>query len=200
MKVLVISANSLPSAPSGPAYIAGAALAAGHTVETFEALFAHDLEADLKQQIKSFKPDVVAVSIRLVHAYMIDESAEHGTKHLDLRGRVKQIVDCVRENSDAHIVLGGPGFNYYGLDWLEYLNLDYGIRGEAELSFPQYLDALQERGDIYRVPGCVYRENGHFVKVPREYIEDMDAAAYPAYQLFDLKLYAEHGISPAIVN
>ena len=200
MKVLVISANSLPSAPSGPAYIAGAALAAGHTVETFEALFAHDLEADLKQQIKSFKPDVVAVSIRLVHAYMIDESAEHGTKHLDLRGRVKQIVDCIRENSDAHIVLGGPGFNYYGLDWLEYLNLDYGIRGEAELSFPQYLDALQERGDIYRVPGCVYRENGHFVKVPREYVEDMDAAAYPAYQLFDLKLYAEHGISPAIVT
>ena len=43
MKVLTISANTLPSAPSGPAYVAGAALAAGHKVEVFETLFAQDL-------------------------------------------------------------------------------------------------------------------------------------------------------------
>jgi hypothetical protein len=33
MKVLIISANTLPASPTGPAYIAGAALAAGHQVE-----------------------------------------------------------------------------------------------------------------------------------------------------------------------
>ena len=35
MKILIISANTLPAAPSGPAYVAGAALSAGHTVEIF---------------------------------------------------------------------------------------------------------------------------------------------------------------------
>ncbi len=35
MKVLIISANFLPASPSGPAYIAGAALEAGHDVEVF---------------------------------------------------------------------------------------------------------------------------------------------------------------------
>ena len=32
MKVLIISANTVPSAPSGPAYVAGAALESGYAV------------------------------------------------------------------------------------------------------------------------------------------------------------------------
>ncbi len=111
MKVLIISANTLPASPSGPAYIAGAALAAGHTVEVFEALFAEDLTGELVLQINNFNPDVVGISIRLVHGFVLDERAEFGTKHLDLRVRVKEIVDCIRRISDAQIVLGGPGFN-----------------------------------------------------------------------------------------
>ena len=156
MKVLIISANTLPSAPSGPAYVAGAAIEAGHTVKVFETLFAQDLISELERQITNFSPDVVGISIRLVHGFVIDESAEFGTKHLDLRVRVKEIVDCIRRISDVHIVLGGPGFNYYGPNWLEYLNLDYGIRGEAEVSFPQYLKRLEEGEDIHSVPGCVF--------------------------------------------
>ena len=200
MKVLIISANTLPSAPSGPAYVAGAALAAGHTVEVFEALFAQDLIKDLEKQITNFAPDVVGISIRLVHGFVIDESAEFGTKHLDLRVRVKEIVDCIKRTSDAHIVLGGPGFNYYGPDWLEYLNLDYGIRGEAEIAFPLFLQKLEQGGDISSVPGCVFRKDGNFVKVPRELVDNLDDTAFPAYELFDLEKYYEHGISPAIVT
>ena len=45
MKILIISANTLLTSPSGPAYVAGAALKAGHTVEVFESLFAEDLDA-----------------------------------------------------------------------------------------------------------------------------------------------------------
>jgi hypothetical protein len=200
MKILIISANTLPSAPSGPAYVAGAALDAGHTVEVFEALFAQDLVGELEQQITSFNPDVVGISIRLVHGYLLEEDVEFGTKHVDLRIRVKEIVDCVKGISDAKIVLGGPGFNYYGPDWLEYLNLDYGIRGEADISFPMYLHKLEMGEDVHSVPGCVYREGDQFVKVPRELVENLDATPFPAYQLFDLDKYYEHDISPAIVT
>jgi radical SAM superfamily enzyme YgiQ (UPF0313 family) len=200
MKVLIISANTFPAAPSGPAYVAGAALAAGHQVEVFDALFAQDLTGELESKINSFSPDVVAVSIRLVSVFILDDSAEFGTKHFDLRVEVKEIVDCIRRVSDAKIVIGGPGFNYYGPDWLEYLNLDYGIRGEGEVSFPLYLDKLQQGEDIHNVPGCVYRVDGRFVKVPRELVANLDATAFPAYELFDLDKYYEHGISPAIVT
>jgi hypothetical protein len=200
MKILIISENTLPSAPSGPAYIAGAALEAGHTVRVFETLFAHDLIGDLERQITNFSPDVIGVSLRLVHGFVIDESAEFGTKHLDLRVRVKEIVECIRRISDARIVLGGPGFNYYGPNWLEYLNLDYGIRGEAEISFPQYLKRLEAGEDIYSVPGCVFRKGEHIVKTPRKLVDNLDATAFPAYELFDLNKYYERGISPAIVT
>ena len=198
MRVLIISANTLPSAPSGPAYVAGAALKAGHTVQVFEALFAQDLVGELKEQIVSFNPDVVGISIRLVHGFVIDENAAFGTKHIDLRVRVKEIVDCIRRTSDAYIVLGGPGFNYYGPDWLEYLDVDYGIRGEAEFSFPRFLEQLDRERDFHRVPGCVFRWEGHVVKVPRQREDNLDAAALPAYELFDLDKYDEYGISPAI--
>ena len=58
---------------------------------------------------------------------------------------------------------GGPGFNYYGRDWLGHLDPDYGIRGEAEFSFPLYLKRL-EGGNISSVPGCVFRKDGHMSK------------------------------------
>jgi radical SAM superfamily enzyme YgiQ (UPF0313 family) len=200
VKVLIISSNFLPASPSGPAYVAGAALAAGHTVEVFECLFAEDPVSELEDRIARFDPDVVGISIRLVTGDILDESGEFGTKRFDVRPRVRDIVNCIKRTSDAHIVLGGPGFNYYGRDWLEYLDLDYGIRGEAEFSFPLYLERLEEGGDIYSVPGCIYRKDGRIHQVPRELVDDLDATAFPAYELFDLTKYAERGISPAILT
>lgn len=200
MKVLLISANTLLASPAGPAYVAGAALKAGHTVEVFECLFAHDLVTELRTYIKRFEPDVIGISIRLVHGYVIDETAEFNTRHLDLRLRVKDVVDCVRHTTSAPIILGGPGFNYYVSDWLEYLDLDYGIRGEADYSFPLYLERLEQGGDLTTVPGCVLRDNGKFRKAPRDRVKNLDETAFPAYELFDLDQYYQHGISPAILT
>ena len=75
MKVLIISANFLLASPSGPAYIAGAALEAGHDVEVFEALFAKDLIGELKAHLDRFTPEVVAISIRLVHGFILPMAA-----------------------------------------------------------------------------------------------------------------------------
>lgn len=59
MKVLIISANFLPASPSGPAYIAGAALEAGYDVEVFEALIAKDVTRELVVRLATFTPEVV---------------------------------------------------------------------------------------------------------------------------------------------
>jgi len=200
MKVLIVSANALPASPTGPAYIAGAAVRAGHCVEIFECLFAHDVPAELKAHVNRFQPDVIGISIRLVHGYIIDQTAPYNTRHLDLRENVKQVVDAIRQTSNVPIILGGPGFNYYANDWLEYLDLDYGIRGEADFSFPRYLDQLEHGGDINSIPGCVFRKDGVIHKVPRDRVENLDETAFPAYELLDLARYQEHGISPGILT
>ena len=198
MKVLLISSNFLPASPSGPAYVAGAARQAGHTVEVYESLFAADLSGELAAKLDRFQPDVVGISIRVVFGDSQDPSAPLGTRHTDLRPRVREIVDVVRHCSLARIVLGGPGFNYYAHDWLDYLGLDYGIRGEGEESFPLFLERLPQSGDITSVPGCVYRGNGGFGAVPPRPVANLDGTALPAYDLFDLEQYAQRGITPAI--
>ena len=198
MKILIISTNTLPAAPSGPAYIAGAVRDAHHTVRVFERLFAGDPETELSGVINEFQPDVVGISIRLVFGDELDPQAPFGTRHTDLRPRVKEIVDIVRHSSNAFIVLGGPGFNYYAVDWLNYLDLDYGLRGEAEESFPLFLQQLETNGLIETIPGCVFRKNGGFGSTPPRPVENLDATSLPAYELFDMDNYAAHGISPAI--
>ncbi len=88
MQVLIISFSTFPASPSGPAYIAGAALKAGHTVEVFDCLYAKDFNG-LEEQIARFKPDVIGISIKFVTGDVIDESAEFNTRHFDHRRRVK---------------------------------------------------------------------------------------------------------------
>ncbi len=200
MRVLVISTNSLPASPSGAAYIAGAAQREGHQVEIYECLFSSDVSRELTAQIERFVPQVVAISIRLVHGYLIDKNAPFNTIHVDLRPRVREVVAAVRQASRARIILGGPGFNYYAESWLEYLDLDYGIRGEADFSFPLYLRAVERGEDHPQVPGSILRQNGGFVKTPRDRPEPLDDTAMPAYELFDLERYRQNHISPAILT
>jgi radical SAM superfamily enzyme YgiQ (UPF0313 family) len=198
MKVLIISTNTLSSAPSGPVYLAGAVRQAGHEVQIYERLFAVDLINELAKKIDDFQPDVIGISIRLVFGDELDSEASLGTRHTDLRPRIKEIIDIVRQSSSARIVLGGPGFNYYARDWLEYLDLDYGIRGEGEESFPMFLKQLSEDGDIYSVPGCVVRMNNVFHSVLPNLVQDLNRQALPAYDLLDWLPYAERKIMPTI--
>lgn len=198
MKVLIVSSNSLPASPSGPVYLAGAVRQAGHTVQIYERLFAGDLPAELNAKLLEFQPDVIGVSIRLVFGDELDPAAPLGTRHTDLRPRVKEIVDILRRGSSARIVLGGPGFNYYAQDWLEYLDLDYGIRGEGEEAFPLFLQRLEQGGDIHSIPGCVFRQAGSYHSIPACSVQDLDNQALPAYELLDWQPYAGRNITPAI--
>ncbi len=208
MKVLIVSTNTLPASPSGPAYVAGAVRQAGHQVAVYESLFAADLGRELKAALDDFQPEVVGVSIRLVHGDVTaaatapagapEAAAALGTHYVDLRPRVKEIVDIIRQHSGARLVLGGPGFNYYAQDWLEYLGVTYGLRGEGEAAFPLFLDRLEHGGDLYAVPGCVYREGAEVRSQPPEPVADLDGAALPAYDLLDLAEYAQRNILPAL--
>jgi radical SAM superfamily enzyme YgiQ (UPF0313 family) len=198
MKVLIISSNTRPAAPTGPAYLAGALRQAGHEVRIFERLFAVDLEGELGSLLTDFQPEIVGISIRLVFGDELDKNASLGTRHTDLRPRVLEIADIVRRSTPARIVLGGPGFNYYARDWLEYLDLDIGLRGEGEQSFPLLLERLSDGGDLRSIPGIALREKSTYYSVSPCPVQDLDAQALPAYDLLDWQPYAGKNITPAV--
>jgi radical SAM superfamily enzyme YgiQ (UPF0313 family) len=202
MRVLIVASNRFkgpaPSFPNGSSYIAGAAGESGHEVEAFDCLLASDLEAELTACIRRFQPDVVAVSIQFVHAVLPSKKPILKSNQLDLRDGVREVTDIIKRSTSAAMVIGGPGFNYFGPEWLHYLDLDYGIRGEAEYTFPLYLDRLDKGGRVQDIPGCVYREGDGFHQVTRRPPEDLDSTALPLYELFDLKAYGDQGTYPGI--
>jgi radical SAM superfamily enzyme YgiQ (UPF0313 family) len=194
MRVLMVSCDLRISTPAGAVYVAGAARDAGHAVEIFDGYLADDLRGQLADKLIDFEPDVLGVSITAVTSDVLDSESPFGTKYVDMRPAIKSIVDVTREHSRARIVPGGCGFNYYAEDWLAYLDLDYGIRGEGEHAFPHFLDRLQRGRDPHGIPGSVWRRGGRFHKAPRDRIEELDGTALPAYDLIDADAYRAEGL------
>lgn len=198
MKVLIISSDLRISTPAGAAHISGAARNAGNIVEVFDSYLAHDLSGELLRKLAAFEPDIVGISITAVTSDIPDSESEFRTKYVDQRPKIKRIVEIIKQYSSAFIVLGGSGFNYYAENWLRYLNLDYGIRGEGEFAFPLFLKRLEQGGDVTGVPGAFFRRNRQFHKVKRERIKNLDETAYPAYDLFDIVTYRKRDIPFAL--
>ena len=73
---------------------------------------------ELRDKLAELEPDVVGRSITAVTSDIVDEESPFGTEYVDMRPDIKSIVDVTKQHSDACIVLGGCGFNYYSEDWL----------------------------------------------------------------------------------
>ena len=113
--------------------MAGAVRQAGHEVNVFENLFAADPATELAARLKEWQPDVVWDFHPSGARRRTGDQVQGEKRYIDLRPHVKKgLVDTIRQNTPAFIVLGGPGFNYYARNWLDYLDVDYGIRGEGE--------------------------------------------------------------------
>lgn len=72
---------------------------------------------------------------------------------------------------------------------------DYGFLGEAEGSFPQFLEQYERGGDISEVKGVMYRKNGEVVStgMPEPIKGDgphpLDQFPFPARHLLNMKRY-----------
>lgn len=200
MKVLIISAHTLPATPTGPAYIAGAALKAAHEVTIFDYYLSENPLENIKETLDSFQPDVVGISIREVTGDIQDSEGKFKTSFFDNRPKIKEIVNQIKSISNAFIILGGPGFNYFARDWLVYLDLEYGIRGEGEVPFKMFLECFEQKGDLKAIPGSIYRNGNSFATQPRYLNSQLDSNANPAYELFDMSQYREKSISCGIYS
>ncbi len=75
-----------------------------------------------------------------------------------------RLADMMRRHG-IPVVLGGPHVTFLPDEGLEHA--DFVIRGEADLSFPGFVDALlRESGDPYATPGLSYRKGGPAVHNP----------------------------------
>jgi radical SAM superfamily enzyme YgiQ (UPF0313 family) len=97
--------------------------------------------------IDGFNPHVIGISLRNIDNVEIN----------DTRGFLKEyrdLIDTIRKDSRATIVLGGSGFTIFPRKLMDLLKADYGIIGEGE-RLPMLLDALESGGEIRAIPGVI---------------------------------------------
>ena len=187
MRVLLISANreKLPSpvVPLGVLAIAGAARAAGHDVRVLDLCFVDDVEGALRDALAS-APDVVGIGLRNLHTNAYD-----GTERLV--AEYAALVQRVRAQSNAVLVLGGAGFSLQPRGLLERLGADHGIVGEGERTFVALLASLARGERPARLldasaaaPSTVSISLG-VDRPSRALLADLDALPAPARDLVD---------------
>lgn len=154
MRVLFVYSNQnrylLPAPPVGLSYVATATRDAGHEVRFVDLLVAPDPLAALEQAVRSFTPEVIAISIRNIDSTLMQrEDCE-----IDFVGR--QLLPLLRQWSTAPVVLGGPAVSILGRRIFHHIPADFAIAGEGEQAFPDLLEKLA-RGCKPAAPGLLVR-------------------------------------------
>lgn len=137
MKLLLISSNiaSTPYAvyPLGMSMVAAALRAAGHEVVLFDFLQRDQSLDAVREAVRQVGPELVGISIRNIdNVNLMNEQRYIET--------VRGIVQVVRETTGVKIVLGGSGFSVMPGAVLEAVGADYGITGEGERIFREFVD------------------------------------------------------------
>ena len=166
MRVLLVATNrygrvnnrmNAQPMPIGLAYIAGHLDHERHQVKVVDLMFADDYLSKIERTVREFKPDVVGISLRNLsnHSYLNTQWALPITK---------DVIDRIRDHSNATVIVGGPAFSLLPKQCFEFLNPDLGVAGDAGETFAEVCDRI-ENGErsIYELPGLVYAKDGGVV-------------------------------------
>ena len=160
MKVLLISANTLrvpyPVYPLGLDYVAGC-LDSRYQIKIFD-LNDSSRPENLEAMIREFSPDIAGVSIRNID----------NTDVMNCRSFLPEyqaLIDQIRKNSKAKIILGGSGFTIFPVEFMQVLDADYGIVGEGE-RLALLLEALEKNEDVKKIPGVLTKEKTEIIYEP----------------------------------
>ena len=157
MKVLLVSANRhrqpMPVIPYGACLVAEAAQAAGHEVHFLDLMFQADPSKILRDTLTRVKPEIVGLSVR-----NIDNNDMLFPK--GFIQELKQLVDSIRRQSAARVILGGAALSILPVHILRATGVNYAVTGDGDLVFPELLETLAEGGNPRHIPGVMSLDEG----------------------------------------
>ncbi len=130
-RIFLLSSNTTtepyPVYPLGMAIIAGALEAGGHQTRQYDFLVGGKSCVAVAAAVASFQPEVICLSLRNIDN--IDSFVQEKAWYL---AQARELVETLRAQSEAPIVVGGSAFTIMPEEILEYLGCDYGVVGEGE--------------------------------------------------------------------
>ncbi len=186
-RVVLVNPNRMkpPVAPIALDYLAHALRDRGFDIDVLDLCFSDDVARDIKAFFST--GDVLAVAITLRN---VDDTF-FITQDFCI-DRYKEIVDLIKEQTAAPVILGGAGFSVMPREVLSYYDLELGIWGDGEESLPLLLGRIAEGGDCADVPGLVRRNRDGFLTVPPAYT-DLTRMPAPSRSAVDNRRYFAEG-------
>ncbi len=135
-------------APIGLDYLSDRLVMAGHELRLLDLCWSDNVAADIEQTVRDFDPRLIGLSVRNT-----DECYMSGAFFLPF---VKDVVDAVRNCTDAPIVMGGVGFSVMPEAVMRYCRPDFGVAGEGEMSFARLADAVAVLSGTESIPNLLY--------------------------------------------
>ena len=164
------------SEPLSLLYIATYLNSKGHQASIIDALAEDLTDKELEQRITDGNFDIVGVTMLTL-----------------MYSRTRDICKMVKKiNPNIYTVIGGPHPTIAAKATLENeKEIDFAAIGEAEITFYEILEALQNKKNLSSVNGIAYKTKKGEVKItkPREIIEDLDSLPIPDRSLLKMKLY-----------
>ncbi len=114
--------------------------------------------------IADYEPDVVGISAK--------------TQNFASAKIVANIAKTINKN--IVVIMGGVHPTLVGSKVLECLNVDICVKGEAEQTIVELLNAMDGRIGLDSIPGIIYRKDGKIVENHnRELMQDLDLLPFP---------------------
>lgn len=159
--------------PLNLAILASLAENQGHEVQIIDGQVEGLSQEDLVIQASAFKPDVVGITSTTPFFHIAVQLARM------LKSRLP----------DVTVVIGGHHITVAKEKSFDE-GFDYAFIGEADLSWPRFLECLENGNDISTVKGILYRrDNGVYFSGSAEKIDDIDQMPLPARHLLKMHKY-----------
>ncbi|MHA1344456.1 MAG: B12-binding domain-containing radical SAM protein, partial [Promethearchaeota archaeon] len=170
-KLSNIGFDAIPSYPLGLLYLAAVLQRAGHRVKIID-FYLYDIQySDINIVISKYKPDLIGL-----------------TAVSRFYNEMKRICKAITAN--VPIVLGGVHPSSLPEVTLRENNAEFLIIGEGEMTILELVDYIEKGGDLTKINGLAYKENGKIIiNPPRAPIKNLDDLPFPAWDLLRLESY-----------
>jgi anaerobic magnesium-protoporphyrin IX monomethyl ester cyclase len=156
-------------------YLAGALCRQGrHKVKIIDTILNRYNADDITRIAVEYRPDIIGMTVYTPTLY--------DTLHVSEKLR--------KAMPEVKIIWGGPHTTLFPKESMEHNVVDYLILGEAEETFPDFCDALEENKPLDNITGILYRKDGSICQTGKPaYIKNIDSLALPAVNKVDFKRY-----------
>ncbi len=161
--------------PLGPMWLQAYLKKQGYKVKLFDR-FVEDSFGELDKVVNSFNPEVIGFSATSPGL----EDAEKTLSHL-------------RKNHEFISILGGAHISSSPNSFLD-MNFDYGIYGEGEIAFQEFLEFLNGKRKKNEVSNLIFKKDGKLIKNKEKRLNNLNHVEMPDYSDIDLEKYS---LSPA---